>query len=276
MTELGSELPHDRRYFVHKRILGAAKSFVKSGFNPVSAVGGFLAPTSRPRRPVSRIGPVGQVFPSSNPRPVTRIARLTRGGADPRGRGFRGANCFPGFELVGGLCLPIAVSRIASPIFGALKSRFARPTRRGPRLDVQPFQPTSIAPSVGAAFGPARAVEGAFGMPAFEPEGEFVQTLRCPKGMVLGMDDLCYPKAVLPRRSKFRKWRGQARPPVSAGDAKAIRRAASARERVLTLAKNVGLHASKTKPSGRSRGRSKGHQHLLAAPSLQVISEETN
>ncbi len=36
--------------FVHKRILGAAKGFVTSGFNPISAVGGFLAETSRPAR----------------------------------------------------------------------------------------------------------------------------------------------------------------------------------------------------------------------------------
>ena len=43
--------------FVHKRLLGAAKSFVTSGFNPVAAAGGFFArPTTAPpvRRPAPR------------------------------------------------------------------------------------------------------------------------------------------------------------------------------------------------------------------------------
>lgn len=120
-----------------------------------------------------------------------------------------------------------------------------------------------------------QAVEGAFGMAAFVPEEEMRLTLVCPPGHVLGDDELCYPKAVLPRRSKFRKWRGEMRPPVSAADAKAIRKAAAAKERVLLLAKSVGLHASKTRPSSKSKPQ---HQHLLAAPAreLRIIHEETN
>jgi len=121
-----------------------------------------------------------------------------------------------------------------------------------------------------------RAVEGAFGLPAFEPEEELVPTLRCPRGMVLGQDDLCYPKAVLPRRSQWRKWKGTARAPVTAGDARSIRKAARAKDRVLKLAKSVGLHASKTRPA--PKAKKSAHQHLIAAPArqLQVISEETN
>lgn len=120
--------------------------------------------------------------------------------------------------------------------------------------------------------GGFEAVVGAFGMPAMVPEEEMRTTLVCPRGMVLGDDDLCYSKAVLPKRSKFRKWRGQARPPVSAADARCIRRAAAAKERVLQLAKDVGLHAAKSKP--RAAAKPAPHQHLLAPPALRVISEE--
>jgi len=120
------------------------------------------------------------------------------------------------------------------------------------------------------------AVAGAFGMPAFSPVEEQVLTRRCPRRMVLGFDNLCYPKAVLPPRSQFRKWKRATSPTLSRRDEAAIVRAASAKDRVLGLAKKAGLFASKTKPA--SRGKSGGHQHLLApAPqTLRVISEETN
>lgn len=119
-----------------------------------------------------------------------------------------------------------------------------------------------------------RAVVGAFGMPAMVPREENRPTLICPRGMVLGTDDLCYPKGVLSSRNLHRKWRRSPRPTISAGDARAIRIAAAAKDRVMKLAKDVGLHASKTKPAPRP----KGHQHLLAPPAqvLRVISEETN
>jgi len=120
------------------------------------------------------------------------------------------------------------------------------------------------------------AVEGAFGMPAFSPAVELVETRRCPPRMVLGFDNLCYPKAVLPPRSQFRKWKRAPSPTLSRRDEAAINRAAGAKDRVLTLAKKAGLFASKTRPATKGKGR--GHQHLLAAPTqtLRVISEETN
>ena len=102
------------------------------------------------------------------------------------------------------------------------------------------------------------AVVGGFGLPAMQPEvvgqirrrdGTVGAILRCARGMVLGVDSLCYPKAVLPRRSKFRKWRGQPKALISGADVKAIRRAAAVKDRVLGLAKDVGLHASKSKPT---------------------------
>jgi len=276
--------------FLHRRIIGAAKSFITSGLSPTAAISGFLGGGGGGRRPMRDVAPARAVrfrgepvlsrraavaartvTPITAPRPVTRLreARITGtptaaqrpvtrlADAAPRpgdGESRRRTPCGIGFVLENGVCVRRGRD-LLDPLglFGPSKpARERMPARRG----------------VG------RAVEGAFGLPAFEPEEEMVPTLRCPRGMVLGQDDLCYPKAVLPRRSQWRKWRGQARPPVSAGDARAIRKANAARERVLKLAKNVGLHASKTKP--KSAAKAPSHQHLLAPPTLRVISEESN
>lgn len=91
-----------------------------------------------------------------------------------------------------------------------------------------------------------QVVQGGFGLPATTPTGISRLVRRCARGMVLGIDNLCYAKAILPRRSKLRKWRGAPRPPISRRDTVAIRRAAGAKDRVLELAKDVGLHVSKS------------------------------
>lgn len=101
-----------------------------------------------------------------------------------------------------------------------------------------------VFPADGQAAG--AVVQGGFGLPATEPVGVTRVTRRCPRGMVLGIDDLCYAKAILTGRSKLRKWRRPVRPPISRRDTVAITRAASAKERVFELAKDVGLHVSKT------------------------------
>ena len=101
---------------------------------------------------------------------------------------------------------------------------------------------------------------GAFGLPALSPSGVTRVVRRCGRGMVLGIDDLCYPKAVLPARSKFRKWRRPPRAPVTRRDVVAIRRAASARERVLELAKDVGLSVTKGRRSVKKKA-SGAHKH---------------
>lgn len=85
------------------------------------------------------------------------------------------------------------------------------------------------------------ATVGAFGLPALSPQGISRVVRKCGRGMVLGIDNLCYPKAVLTGRSKFRKWRRPVRPPISRRDVVAIKRAAGARDRVKELAKDVGL-----------------------------------
>ncbi len=61
------------------------------------------------------------------------------------------------------------------------------------------------------------------------------------------------------------------RPVVTAGDTKAIRQAARAKDRVLALAKDIGLHASKTRPKTAPKAKA------IALPEvLKLLSEHTN
>lgn len=72
----------------------------------------------------------------------------------------------------------------------------------------------------------------------------------CPRGWVLAIDGNCYPKQMIPRSWRLHKPRP--RPPITAADAKAIRRAASAKKRVERLGKKVGLHVYTTARSSKS------------------------
>lgn len=99
-----------------------------------------------------------------------------------------------------------------------------------------------------AGYGPA--VIGSFGIPALSPASFSEVRLKCPPGAVLGKDNLCYNKSSIPK--KFRKWAPAPKPPVTASDAKAIRRAHSAVSRVERLGKSVGLHVYKNAPKRRT------------------------
>lgn len=91
------------------------------------------------------------------------------------------------------------------------------------------------------------AVVGAFGIPALQPSvvgninGRPIR--RCPTGSVLGKDDLCYMKGSIPR--KFRKWAPAPKPPMSAADAKALRRIGTLQRRVKKLAGDAGMSCKK-------------------------------
>jgi len=110
---------------------------------------------------------------------------------------------------------------------------------------------TALPPGGDPAFTPTGgfATVGAFGLPALSPTGVSRIVRKCGRGMVLGIDNLCYPKAVLTGRSKFRKWRRPVRPPISRRDVVAIKRAAGARDRVKELAKEVGLTVGAKRPA---------------------------
>jgi len=73
-----------------------------------------------------------------------------------------------------------------------------------------------------------QAVQGAFGMPAIAPRVRQARRFMCPPGMVLSRGNLCYPREVLRRNSRWRKWRPGMKPILSGGDRKAITKAKSA------------------------------------------------
>lgn len=95
--------------------------------------------------------------------------------------------------------------------------------------------------------GGGGATMGMFGAPAVaativgEIQGSPIR--KCPRGTVLGLDDLCYAKGSIPR--KYRKWKPARRAPVTAADAAAIRKAESAKGRVKRLAGAVGFSCKK-------------------------------
>ncbi len=93
-------------------------------------------------------------------------------------------------------------------------------------------------------------VRGSFGLPAETPTivgfranalGEMKPIRQCRTAMVLGTDNLCYSKAILPRRSKHRKHRGDVRPPISVKQMKAMKMIGSLQDTVKELAGDVQL-----------------------------------
>jgi len=129
-------------------------------------------------------------------------------------RGFAPVECTPPRLLIAGNCVD--------------------PTAILPGGD--PF----VVPEAGRTIaGGGGAVVGSFGIPAIMPIQVAQPTLRCPPGAVLGKDSLCYMKTSIPKA--FRKWRPAPKPPMSAADAKALRRIGTLQGKVKRLAKSANL-----------------------------------
>jgi len=198
--------PNERRYFVHKRVIGAVGGFLGGGVG--GAVKGFVEGGRSNNPPPSRTGtPGARQFDLS----ATTSGRPTAGG------------CARGEIKIGGRC-------------------FDPPFAAGAGVGLR-----SLIPSAGGDDGTVvlerggAAVVGAFGMPARVPMTVERMVRLCGRGMVLGTDDLCYPKAVLQKRSRHRKWRAPIAPVMTGADKKIIRRAESLRDEVKELNKAVGL-----------------------------------
>ena len=253
--------PNEVRHFFHKRVLGAVKGFIEGG--PLGAASGFI----RGGRGVVRTQPAPVVFtaPRAPRRAAPAPAVVTQ---PPRVRpsrqelvfgtgtalelsstiarelaGAGGLGCSPGFARDSkGNCVSEATLRPGIRQF--LSSRIP-----GGSSGIR--APASIrrAPSAAGA-----AVVGAFGMPALEPmevgtitrnDGSVGPLLRCAGGFVLGTDELCYPREILRRNSRFRKWRPGLRPILTGGQRSSIRKAKTA----ITTARDAisGLGVSVTK-----------------------------
>jgi hypothetical protein len=90
------------------------------------------------------------------------------------------------------------------------------------------------APFISDPYG--SAVKGQFGV-ALTPSMQPQTRLSCPRGMVLGMDDLCYNKRDL--RKDERKWVPPRKPLMTGGDLNAIAKAARAAARVKVQQKRL-------------------------------------
>jgi len=93
-------------------------------------------------------------------------------------------------------------------------------------------------------------VRGGFGIPAETPSivgfrsdksGGLNPIRQCRRGMVLGIDDLCYTKTQLPRRNRNRKHRGEKKPPISVKQMNAMKMIGSLQDTVKELAGDVQL-----------------------------------
>ena len=199
---------------------------ITTTFAPVSRVPTFI-PTVPPPPPIPRLPLPRPPVPPSSP-------------LLPAGPGFDPRGPQPG-ELGVAACNLLSGTARDLCLFGL--GFLPQQDRGGPALPQFPGTgpSTDIISDPGVILPGQVATVGAFGLPALSPTGISRLVRKCGRGMVLGVDNLCYPKAVLTGRSKFRKWRRPVRPPVTRRDVVAIRRAAGARDRVRELAEDVGL-----------------------------------
>jgi hypothetical protein len=134
-----------------------------------------------------------------------------------------------------------------TPTFGGCPAGFRqRGNECVPAIAIPGLGPGPAIPAPPSADPYGDAVMGAFGVPALAPAQLTTVRRRCPKGAVLGRDNLCYMKGTIP--PKYRKWRPQPKPVVSRADQRAIRRANATRKRLVKLTKDAGAFAAMNKP----------------------------
>lgn len=105
-----------------------------------------------------------------------------------------------------------------------------------------------------------QAVEGSFGLPAVTPTMEQRVRRKCPTGMVLAIDNLCYPKGIggiSTPRGRFRKWKRTPKPPVTRAQARALQQIDSIRDSVKDLARKADLAVTSKAAAARKAERAK-------------------
>ncbi len=102
-----------------------------------------------------------------------------------------------------------------------------------------------------ASFGESQEVRmQASGLPMLGPFGTVPVTearaiRRCPPGHRLALDGLCYPKALLAKRSKLRAWPAEMAPPITRADARALNKIDSVQKKIKTMGKKAHLKVTK-------------------------------
>jgi hypothetical protein len=228
---LDLNLPHDRRNFVHRRIIGGVTGFVTGG--PLAAVSGFArpSPSAAPTADSSGACPPGM--------------RNTRGRAP-------GGPCVPAMPAVAAAsfapptaCLPL---QRKNPITGACEWFVGEQPGREP-----------------GGVGGGEVVMGQYGA-AETPDVTAVTTLNCRPGMILGKDNLCYNKRDLTNTE--RKWARGRRPLLTGGDRNAITRAARAAKAIQRTEKQLQKMGMLKSPTRRKAPAPRARQIGPGGPSI--------
>ncbi len=245
--------------FVHKRLGAAVKGFVTSGFNPLAAVGGFLAggngerrPTRPPRRPPPPRRPLGNGFVPQRQLPARRAVARTET-ARPSAESAREQEAGRAVKFAGE-AIPVAPVTRTRRIAIAADLPCIFPARRAPDGSCKIFlgdRPGPDRPSPGRPRpreermphpGPiGDAVMGRFGA-ALVPGSRMIDRAVCLRGMVLGEDGLCYNRGQI--RNSQRMWPKGAKPLGTPEEMRALRIASTfgrRMERSLERLQDIGL-----------------------------------
>lgn len=237
--------PNEIRYFVHKRLIKAATGFVTSGFNPLSAVGGFLAPVKKPaRRTVPRTQTARPGFSSSQGKSLGRTFKF-RGIMPTGSRNLRSTT---------------GQRSLAPPqVFGRCIPPWFDDGSGGCTLDLVPGPGGG---GTGSNRDIGQTVMGRYG--AGEMPGNLVVNRAvCRPGMVVGDDGICYNKSQL--KNSEREWPRGRRPLLTGGDMRAISTAARAGKRLEGATKRlqkIGLMKKANRPRP---VRLPPHQHQISS-----------
>jgi len=224
MTDIAQFLPHDRRFFVHRRIGAAAKGFVTSGFNPLGAAAGFISgggptATSPPPRRTGRSSFASR-FRSARltaPRSTTARPSVFSAAEKEAGREVK----FSGGQALVGPSDCIFPFR-PDPVTGRCKIFAGRQTG-----------PDDAALQIGPGTPVGEAVMGRYGA-ALVPGSKIVDRAVCLPGMQLGDDGFCYNRGQI--SNSQRMWPRGRRPLLTGGEMRAISIAARAAGRLTRTA----------------------------------------
>ena len=239
--------PGEIRGFLHKRLLRGALGLVTGG--PTAALAGFVAPTTRPAGPVLTDAQRFALKSPAQQEAANRARFLARGGGGGQAAQDMGAQ------------IKFADAALPTSIFG-IDVPCIFPFRKDPRSgECRLFAGTQT----GVDDTPVGdAVMGRFGA-ALAPGSRVVDRAVCLRGMVLGVDGLCYNRSSI--RNSDRMWpRGRA-PLLTGGQMRAISIAATAGRKLERTTKRLQKIGLMKKPARRAAPRIAlpAHQHQITS-----------
>ena len=236
--------------FVHKRLLGAAKSFVTSGFNPLALAGGFLRPTA--------VAP-----PVRRPLPAAVTARPSARGAAEKemGRAAKFASDALPTRALTTTKRPTAAVPVRTFGIPCIPPFFLNEATGKCELDLVPGPGgggTGRRRDNGSGGGMGEAVMGRYGA-AVVPGSRMIDRAVCARGMQLGDDGLCYNKGQISNRQRM--WPAGRKPLLTGGEMRAITVAATAGRRLERATKRLQKIGLMKKPPPRRKVVTSGPDH---------------